>query len=89
MGGSKGRSPRLPQAELQLLGECREGRKQERREMYCKEAAGQRCGRLQEPENRMGAHVEGTAGQKEAATEELDSGIWNQIRKQMICTHLS
>lgn len=36
-------------------------------------AAGQRGGTLQEPEKHMGAHVGGTAGQREAAAEESDS----------------
>lgn len=51
-------------------------------------AAGQRCGRLQEPEEHMGAHMEGTAGQREASVEEPDCRIWNQIQKQTIRTYL-
>lgn len=32
--------------------------------------------------------MEGTAAQREAAAEESDSRVWNQIHKQMICTYL-
>lgn len=70
VAGSKGKSPRLPQVGLQLLGR---GREQERD--FHMVAASQRSGRLQEPEKHMGAHVDGTAGQREVAAVESDSRI--------------
>lgn len=44
------------------------------------------CSQLQEPEKHIAVPMEGTAGQREAVAEELDSRIWNQIHNRSVDT---
>lgn len=47
-------------------------------------AAGQRGDTLQEPEKHMGAHVDGTVGQREAEAEESDLGTNLEIHQRKL-----